>query len=191
MKDLSSIELLADALTERVGSPLSIKNLADDLETHHATMKSWVSILDNIYYSYRISPYGFHKIRAVKKEQKLYLWDWSTLKEPSFRFENMMASHLLKYCHLMEDTEGENMELRFLRDTDKREIDFVVLKNKKPLFAVECKTGEKNVSPHIHYFKDRTNIPKFYQVHLGSKHIEVDQRIEVLPFWKFCQLKNL
>ena len=191
VKDLSSIELLADALIERVGSPLSIKNLADDLETHHATMKRWVSILDNIYYSYRIAPYGYPKIRAVKKEQKLYLWDWSTLKEPSFCFENMMASHLLKYCHLMEDTEGENMELRFLRDTDKREIDFVVLKNKKPLFAVECKTGEKNVSPHIHYFKHRTNIPKFYQVHLGSKHIEVDQKIEILPFWKFCQLKNL
>lgn len=37
------------------------------------------------------------------------------------------------------------MDLRFLRDTDKRELDFVVLKDDKPLFAVECKSGEKQI----------------------------------------------
>jgi uncharacterized protein len=35
------------------------------------------------------------------------------------------------------------MELRYLRDTDKREVDFVVLRDRRPLFAVECKSGEK------------------------------------------------
>lgn len=192
VKELNAIELLADALPFRVGSPLSIKNLADDLDANHSTIGRWVQILDNIYYSYRISPYGSSsRIRSVKKEQKLYLWDWSVIENLSFRFENMVASHLLKYCHFFEDTEGEKMELRFLRDTDKREIDFVVLKNKKPLFAVECKTGEKNLSPHINYFKARTNIPKFYQVHLGSKHIELDKKTMILPFWKFCQIKKM
>lgn len=191
VKELNSLELLADALPLRVGSPLSIKNLADDLNVHHATMSRWVQILDNIYYSYRIMPYGPPQIRAVKKEQKLYLWDWSAIEETSFRFENMVASHLLKYCHFLEDTEGEKMELRFLRDTDKREIDFVVLKGKKPLFAVECKTGERNLSPHISYFKDRTKIPKFYQVHLGTRHTEIDQTIMIVPLWRFCRDKNL
>ena len=192
VKELNAIELLADALPFRVGSPLSIKNLADDLEANHSTINRWVQILDNIYYSYRISPYGpSSRIRSVKKEQKLYLWDWSAIENISFRFENMVASHLLKYCHFFEDTEGEKMELRFLRDTDKREIDFVVMKNKKPLFAVECKTGEKNLSPHIRYFKARTNIPKFYQVHLGSKHVELDKKTMILPFWEFCRIKKM
>ena len=192
VKELSAIEILADALPLRVGSPLSIKNLSDDLDTNHNTIKRWVQILDNIYYSYRILPYGLSsRIRAVKKEQKLYLWDWSTIEDISFRFENMVASHLLKYCHFLEDTEGDKVELRFLRDTDKREIDFVVLKKNKPLFAVECKTGEKNLSPHINYFKARTNIPKFYQVHLGSKHIELDKKTMILPFWEFCRIKKM
>lgn len=191
VREISSIELLADALPSRIGSPLSLKNLANDLETHHATIKNWVQILDNVYFSYRISPYGAPKIRAVKKEQKLYLWDWSTIEERGLRFENMVAGHLLKYCHYLEDSEGEKMELRFIRDTDKREIDFVVLKNSKPLFAVECKTGEKNLSPHINYFKERTNIPKFYQVHLGSKHTEIDSKCTILPFWRFCKDLNL
>ncbi len=181
------MELLADNLPSRIGSPLSIKNLSNDLEAHHATIKNWLQILDNVYLSFRISPYGSPKIRAVKKEQKLYLWDWSTVDEKGIRFENMVASHLLKYCHFLEDSEGEKMELRFLRDTDKREVDFVVIKNNRPCFAVECKTGEKNLSPHIGYFKTRTPIPHFYQVHLGSKHIEIDERSTILPFGRFCQ----
>lgn len=187
VKEINSIELLVDALPSRVGSPLSIKNLSGDLEAHHSTVKNWVQILDNVYFSYRISPYGSPKIRSVKKEQKLYLWDWSSIEEKGFRFENMVASHLLKYCHFKEDSEGEKMELRFLRDTDKREIDFVVLKNKKPIFAVECKYGERNPSPHIEYFGNRTNIPKFYQVHLGERHVEINDKFTILPFHRFCK----
>jgi len=187
VKEINSIELLVDALPFRVGSPLSVKNLSEDLEAHHATVKNWIQILDNVYFSFRISPFGAPKIRSVKKEQKLYLWDWSGVEEMGFRFENMVASHLLKYCHFLEDSEGEKMELRYLRDTDKREIDFVVLKNKRAIFAVECKTGEKNISPHIEYFKNRTGIPKFFQVHRGLRHVEIDDRVTVLPFHRFCK----
>ena len=75
VKEINSMELLADALPARVGSPLSVKNLSGDLDAHHATVKNWIQILDNVYFSYRISPYGTPKIRSVKKEQKLYLWD--------------------------------------------------------------------------------------------------------------------
>ena len=78
------------------------------------------------------------------------------------------------------------MELRYLRDTDLREIDFVVLKNKKPLFAVECKTGEKALSPHVKYFSLRVPIPNFYQVHLGEQDY-TDHNCRVLPFSTFCR----
>ena len=78
------------------------------------------------------------------------------------------------------------MELRFLRDTDKREVDFVVLKNRKPLFAVECKSGEKAVGAALHYFAARTPIPRFYQTHLGEKHYSTG-KVTVLPFIKLCQ----
>jgi predicted AAA+ superfamily ATPase len=143
--------------------------------------------LERLYYCFRIAPFGSPKIRAVKKEKKLYLWDWSAVEDPGAKLENMVASHLLKYCHFIEDTQGDIMELRFLRDFEKREVDFVILKNKTPLFAVECKTGEKSVSPHIKYFKDRTIIPLFYQVHLGKKSYEPEQGLKVLPFIEFCK----
>jgi len=191
VREITLIERLAETLPLRVGAPLSIKNLSEDLQVDHKTVSSWILILEALYFTFRIPPFGAPKIRAVKKEQKLYLWDWSQVPEISFRFENLVASHLLKFCHFMEDREGYRMELRFLRDFDKREIDFVVLKEGKPLFAVECKTGEKNLSPHIPYFQERTNIPKFYQVHLGKSHRAPNKGVEILPFAEFCKLEKL
>ena len=78
------------------------------------------------------------------------------------------------------------MELRFLRDTDKREVDFVVLKEGAPQFAVECKTGEKNVNPAIFYFKERTDIPDFYQVHQGTRDYKKNG-VRILPIETLCK----
>ena len=186
VRELSLIELLVDALPSRVGSPLSVKNLREDLEVAHDTAERWLGILENLYVCFRIPPLGAPRIRAVKKERKLYLWDWSAVPDPGARLENMVASHLLKLCHFREDTEGHRMELRFLRDTDAREVDFVVLKNRKPLFAVEVKTGEGSVSPAVRYFKQRTSIPRWYQVHLGSKDVVVDG-VRILPLATLCR----
>jgi len=83
--------------------------------------------------------------------EELYLWDWSAVADPGARFENLVACQLLKYCHWIEDTEGFRMELRYLRDTDRREVDFVVLRGGRPQFAVECKTGQRAISPAVRY----------------------------------------
>jgi uncharacterized protein len=185
VREVSLVEQLVDLLPERVGSPLSIKSLREDLQVDHKTVERWLTILENLYLCFRIAPFGAPKVRAVKKERKLYLWDWSMTPTGGPRFENLVASQLLKYCHFVEDTEGHAMEVRFLRDVDRREVDFVVLKNRKPLFAVECKTGDRAVSPAIGYFAERTAIPRFFQVHLGDRHFEAG-RATVLPYRSFC-----
>ncbi len=190
IQNISAIETLAELLPERVGSPLSVQSLSEDVEVDHKTIKRWLLALESLYFCYRIAPFGSKKIRAVKKEQKLYLWDWSTIEGSGARWENLVASQLLKYCHFLEDTEGETMELRFIRDIDKREIDFVVLKNKKPIFAVECKSGEKSIGKNLYYFADRTAIPIFYQVHQGEAAFGND-RIKVMPFTQFCKVLQM
>jgi predicted AAA+ superfamily ATPase len=190
VKELSLLELLVEELPRRVGSPLSIKNLKEVLDVAHETVDRWIRIFERLYVCFRIPPYGAPRFRAVKKEQKLYLWDWSATPEGGARFENLVACQLLKYCHLLEDTEGYRMELRFLRDTDKREIDFLVLKEGHPLFAVECKTGEKAVNPALFYFKERIDIPRLYQVHTGTRDYE-KTGIRVLPFRTFCAEESM
>lgn len=185
VREVSLIELLIDALPVRVGSLLSVKSLSEDLEVAHLTVERWLRILENLYVCYRIPPYGTPRIRAVKKAQKLYLWDWSSVTEPGPRLENLVASHLLKLCHHLEDTEGARMELRFLRDTDGREVDFVVLRDRTPAFAVEVKTGERAVSSAIRYFAERTPIRRWYQVHSGTKDVLIDG-VRILPFARLC-----
>lgn len=187
VKDISLLMLLAETLPSKVGSPLSLKSLEEDLQVSQPTIARWVNILSLLYYSFTIPPFGSPKIRAVKKLHKLYMWDWSLVEETGFRFENLVASHLLKYCHFIEDTQGHAMELRYLRDTDGREIDFVVLKDKKPIFAVECKSGEKELSKHIEYFRQRTKIPAFYQVHMQTRDYGSEVSGRVLPFTTFCR----
>jgi hypothetical protein len=185
VREISLVEHLVDLLPGKVGAPLSIANLRQDLEVDHKTVERWLQMLENLYLCFRVAPYGAPRIRAVKKERKLYLWDWSSVPEGGARFENLVASQLLKYCHLLEDLEGRTMELRYLRDTDRREVDFVVLQDRRPLFAVECKTGERAIGASVRYFAERTPIPRFYQVHRGERRYE-SGKIAVLPFTAFC-----
>jgi len=188
VREISMLELLLHHLPACVGSPLSVYSLSKLLQAAHETIEHWLAIFDRLYVSYRILPYGAKRIRAVRKEKKLYFWDWSRIENPGARFENMVASHLLKYCHFVEDTQGHSMELRYIRDTDKREIDFVVLRDGKAEFAVECKSGERNASPACRYFRERTDIPRFYQVHLGGKDFGNERTdTRVLPFAALCR----
>lgn len=192
VRELSLIELLLHHLPSCVGSPLSVRKLSILLQVAHETVENWVSILERLYVCFRIAPFGSRRIRAVRKEKKLYFWDWSQVPSDGARFENLVACQLLKYCHWKEDTEGFSMELRFLRDTDKREVDFVVLRDGKAEFAVECKTGEGGPSAAARYFRERTPIPLFYQVHQGGRDFG-DERVDVrvLPFSRFCLERGL
>jgi predicted AAA+ superfamily ATPase len=189
VQEVSLVELLVDSLPPRICTPLSVNSLAKSLEVVPATVERWIKILERLYLCFRVPPYGEERIRAVRKEQKLYFWDWSMAPEGGARFENMVASHLLKYCHFLEDTEGYKMELRYIKDLDGREVDFIVLKDRKPQFAVECKLSEKDASPSMKYYLERTKVPKFFQVHLDSKadYLANSPHIRVLPFLTLCQ----
>lgn len=192
IQEVSKLELLLTHLPDCVGSPLSINRLRTVLQVAHRSVERWLQVFENLYLIFRIPPYGTSRIRAVKKEQKLYFRDWSKISDSGARFENMVACHLLKYCEFVEDTQGYAMELRYLRDTDAREVDFVVLRDHVPEFAVECKCGDHKASSACGYFRERSPIPEFYQVHLGQK-VYGNSRTgtHVLPFRDFCKLKNL
>jgi predicted AAA+ superfamily ATPase len=188
VKEISLIELLVESLNRRVASTLSIKSLQEDLSVSPNSVERWISILERLYYCFRISPFGPPTIKAVRKAQKLYLWDWSEVEDEGARFENLVASQLLKFCHYEEDTKGLKTELRYFRDVvTEKEIDFIVLQKNKPLFAVECKKGERELSPSLVTNGRRLKIEKLYQVHLGKRDFGKEQTGRVLPFTTFCR----
>ena len=192
VREVSRLDLLLAHLPACVGSPLSVNHLRKLLQASHESVERWISAFERLYLCYRLAPYGSAPIRAVRKERKLYFWDWSRVEEPGARFENMVAGHLMKYCHLVEDTQGHAMELRFLRDTDGREIDFVVLRDGRPEFAVECKSGDRRASPACRYMRERSTIPRWYQVHLGTADFgDEHAATRVLPFATWCRELSL
>jgi hypothetical protein len=155
IKDVGNLELLMLRLPELVGSPLSINGLREDLQVNHKTIEHWVEILERLYAIFRIAPFGSLKIRAVKKEQKCYHYDWTLIKDNGPRFENCVALHLLKWVHFQQDSLGRDLELRYFRDVEGREIDFVIVEDKKPIQAIECKWKEADLNPALLYFKKR------------------------------------
>jgi predicted AAA+ superfamily ATPase len=186
ISDLGSLELLMLRLPDLVGSPLSINGLREDLQVSHPTISRWCDVLERMYAIYRIPPFGAPKLRAVKKEQKVYCWDWSLPESPGAKFENFVAGHLLKWCHFMQDTEGREIELRYFRDTDKREVDFVLVERKKPIMFIECKVDQKDSSDALEYLSAR--FPGVRCVRVGLKkdaHWRTREGIEVMPALSF------
>lgn len=154
VRALSSIELMATRLPALVGSTLSANSLREDLQVTHKTVTHWLEILERMYHIFRIYPFGSPKIRALKKEPKHYHFDWSLVKGEGKRFENLVACHLLKWIHYRQDVFGDEIELRYFRDTDQREVDFVVTEDHLPTLMIECKLSPtKGVSKNLRYLK--------------------------------------
>lgn len=184
--DLGNLELLVLRLPELVGSPLSINAIREDLQVSHKTVSNWLLILERFYNIFRIPPFGPKKVRAVKKEQKHYHLDWSLVQDMSKRFENLVACHLLKWVHFEVDAKGRELELTYFRDIDGREVDFVVLEDRKPILMVECKWADADISPGLKYLKVRFPDVEAWQISAdGKKDYRLPGGIRVAPAIKF------
>ncbi|MFN0317254.1 MAG: ATP-binding protein [Burkholderiales bacterium] len=182
VSDIGKLELLALSLPARVGSPLAINSLREDLQTGHATVARWIEILERLYAIFRVPPFGTPILRAVKKEQKHYHFDWTVVGNMAARFENLVASHLLKWVHFQTDTQGHAVELRYFRDVDGREVDFVMTHDGKPVGFVECKWDDAEVSPSLRYLHQRfPGVPAWQISAVGTKDYETPDGIRVTP----------
>ena len=145
-----------------------------------------MTIFENLYLIFRIYPFGAPMIRAVKKEAKHYHIDWTVVKEAGARFENLVACHLLKWCNFLEDTEGRGVELRYFRDIDRREVDFVIVEDQAPVYFIECKSSDRETSRSLRYLKQRFPDVRAIQISLvGSREFETREGIEVMPASRF------
>lgn len=182
VQDLGNLELLTLRLPELVGAPLSVNALREDLQLSHKTVESWLRVLERLYAIFRLSPLGSPRIRAVKKAQKHYQFDWSLVPSPPARFENMVASHLLKWVHFEQDAHGRDLELRYFRDSDSREVDFVVVEGRQPILFVECKWAESEVDKSLRYLKARFPAAQAWQLSAtGKKDYVTPEDIRVSP----------
>lgn len=182
IQDLGQLEMLMLRLPELVGSPLSVNALREDLQVSHKTVVNWIGALERLYAVFRLTPFGAPRIRAVKKEQKHYHLDWTVVPDDGARFENLVACHLLKWVHFEQDVNGRDLDLRYFRDVDGREVDFVVVEGRHPILFVECKWNDVAVDRGIHYLNARFPEADAWQISaIGDKDYQTAEGVRVAP----------
>lgn len=155
IREIGLIDSMVELLPERIGAPLSLNALREDLNVAFNTVQNWIKTLSRLYYLFEVRPFAGRLARTLRKEAKIYLFDWSVVMDRSKQFENLMALHLLKACHAWNDFGLGDFDLHYVRDREKREVDFLISKEKKPWLLLECKSKDKTVDPSLPYFKGR------------------------------------
>ncbi len=165
VQELGQIQLLAEILTEEATHSLNHSMLASKIKVSTPTLLRWMSLLKNLYFCFSIQPWSKNLSRSLIKEPKIYLWNWALIDDPGSRLENLVASHLYKAVQFWTDRGLGDYGLYYLRDKEKREVDFLVTKNRKPWFLVEAKaTGNKGISRWLYYFQEKLGAPHAFQI---------------------------
>lgn len=185
VRDLGAMETLMELLVERSAQQLVYSNLAAEIQVSVDTMRRWIDLLTRMHYGFTVRPWFNNVAKALRKEPKWFLRDWSGVADDGARAENLVACHLLKAVETWTDLGFGHCELRYLRDKQKREADFLVVRDRKPWFLVEVKLSEKTLSPSLAYFQAQTKAPHAFQVVMNLPFEPADcfsiQRAAVVP----------
>jgi predicted AAA+ superfamily ATPase len=174
VQELGTMELLMQLLAERSGGQLVYARLAREIGVTIDTVKRWIDLLERLHYGFLIRPWFKNVTKALVKEPKWFLRDWSGCEDTGARSETLVACHLLKAVDGWNDLGLGRFELRYLRDKLQREVDFLIVRDRKPWCLVEVKTGEDRLSPSLAHFQSETGAPHALQVVMDLPFEEVD-----------------
>lgn len=158
--NLNAIRLVFELLRERVGSPISYSSIAEDVAVSPNTVKKYIEILETLYIVFRITPFSHNIARSLLKEPKVYFFDTGLVKNnEGVKFENFVATCLLKHVLSKIDYHAENYALRYLHTKERHEVDFALVHNDQVKEMVEVKYADHTPSPGLHYFHEKYQIP--------------------------------
>ncbi len=159
VKDIDTMEALYTLLPSRVGSSFSASSCADLLRISHTTVTAWLEVFRRFYLVFSLKPWHRKISRSLVKEPKLYLFDVARVEDAAGRFENMVALELKRATDLWTDYGEGAFDLWYLRTKEKKEVDFLVTRDQAPLFMVEAKLTDAEVSPNLGLFQDLLDVP--------------------------------
>ncbi len=186
---INQIETLVELLRHKVGSPCSYTSLAEDLQVAHTTVKRWLTILENLFIIFKVSPYHRNVVRALSKMPKYYFYDIGRVPDQKgARFENLVALNLASEIDFLRDTKGRKLSLNYLRDKDGHEIDFVIVEEGNLHMAVESKWSETSPDSSFRsFFEDgKLKARKYIQIvaeATATKEFDFGLRIEPAEKW--------
>ena len=176
--ELGQLSVLAELLRNRSGEQIAYLSLAGEVKADEKTVKSWVGVLKSLYYGFEVRPWFRNVENAIRKTPKWFLRDWSRVADPGKRFETMVACHLLKAVEGWTDLGYGEFALHYLRNKQKREVDFLVSRDSEPWFLVEAKTSDE--AP--------TQALRDYQGIVGAEHaFQIVRNAPFVPFDCFAE----
>lgn len=192
VKDIQTMSLFLDALRTRVGGLVVLSNIAQDLQTSPQTLTRWLEIFEKMYLVFVVKPYTKNLPRAVQKPPKIYFFDNAdVIGDDGARFENLVASHLLKKINFLEDRDGYRYELRYIRDKEGREVDFAIVKEGNVIEIIEAKFADEKIAPSLQYYAERLKPKKALQIVAKLKHSYSKNKLHVVtPFESLMDFKD-
>jgi hypothetical protein len=174
VQEIGQLEVLETLLRARSGASLSYSELARTVNVSVDTVRRWVELLIALYHGFLVRPWFRNVAKSLRKEPKWYMTDWSGMDDGGQQAETFVACHLLKAVHTWTDLGFGKFELRYLRDKDKREVDFCVVRGGNPWFLVEAKRNETSLSPSVGWFQQQTGARHAFQVVVDMEYAAAD-----------------
>lgn len=174
VQQIDQMEVLVRLLSHRSGRQLVYGALARETRVAVDTVRRWVAALCDFHLGFLVRPWYRNVSRSLRKEPKWYLRDWADIADAGARSETFVACHLLKAVDGWNDMGLGRFDLGYLRDKDKREVDFVVVRDGEPWFLVEVKHREIRPSPALAHYQRQVGAPFAFQVVVDGDHVDAD-----------------
>ena len=175
IQEIHQLELMAEILQHQTGQLLNYSTLSKKIRVSIDTIRRWLITLNSLFYCFSIQPWHQNIPRSLLKQPKIFLWDWSMITDTGARTENFVASHLMKAVNWWTDNGYGEYGLYFVRDKEKREVDFLVTRDQTPWFLLEVKSGKSNsINRNLSYFQNYTKAMHAFQVSFAMDYVDMD-----------------
>ena len=169
--EVNAIKLFAQMSRQRVGSPLSLASLARDLALSPVTLKKYLDILEALYIVFIVRPWHDNIARSVLQAPKVYFYDTGLVQgDDGVRFENLVATALLKHTQWQMDVQGKEVGLHYIRTKDDAEVDFALSEGGQLTHLIECKMRDNKPHRALRRFADAFPDTQAVQVIRDLRH---------------------
>lgn len=158
VRDISNLYKLGDmprlvrVLAEYSGKLINLSQLGGELRLHHATINTYVSVLEQLYLVERVQPWFRNELKRLAKTPKVHFVDAGLLAAmrgltlETIRHDRANAGALLEsfvFSELRKQAawSERRLTLNHYLDKDQKEVDFVLENEQRHLIGVEVKAA--------------------------------------------------
>ncbi len=174
IQQVDQLELLARLPASRSAHQIIYSKLAKNIRVSIDTVRRWIDILRNLHLGFLIRPWFRNVSRSLRKEPKWFLRDWASIENTGDKAETFVACPLLKAVDGWNDMGLGKFELGYLRNKEKREVDFLVTRDGNPWFLAEVKHQEQSMSATLRYYQDQLEVPFAFQILIDAEYVDAD-----------------